>query len=250
MNEPVLSLRDAIICAVVGLVLSIVVHSICDSDLPDKISSALRNVACETAIEDTEPDSSAICQLIECVDRGEWPGDYTIEDILALLEEAKKDQLKKLGVTKAVGFRLDHLPGNIAGQYAPAEEEIIIDVEALIKSSPKMALHMICHECYHVAQLQFAVIYRDLSSDDKDLWFFRDAKKYLDEAEDYVNCNEDLETYRSQQLEKDAENYAYGMVDTYFLHYKYGPKNNGEKKYSLRYISGGCSAREGRRDQG
>lgn len=230
MDEPVLSLRDAIICAILGVASAIVVHYVWDSDLPDRISSALRNGTFETAIEDIEPDSSAICQLIECVDRGEWPGDYTIEDILVLLEEAKKDQLKKLGVTKAVGFRLDHLPGNIAGQYAPAEEEIIIDVEALIKSSPKMALHMICHECYHVAQLQFAVIYRDLPSDDKNLWFFRDARKYLDEASDYVSCNDDSETYRNQQLEKDAENYAYGMIDKYLFLYRYGQKNFGEKK--------------------
>ena len=215
LNEPVLSLRDSIRCVLLGLVFSVVFHILIDSDLPDRINSVFRVASCETSVEDANPDSAMIFQLIDYCKHGVWPKNYTSKDIIGMLKEVKKDQFRRLGVTKDVKLRADDLAGNLAGYYDPANEEIVIDEEVLTNSAPQIALQIICHESYHVAQVQFAFIYSRLSEEEKDLCFFYNAKKYWTEVENYVDCNENTAIYESQWIEMDADNYAQSMIDRY-----------------------------------
>lgn len=107
------------------------------------------------------------------------------------------------------------LETNTIGQYLYDENTIYIDSDILETCAPLTALDVICHECRHAYQ-HYVVNMLDWSQDSVNShYFYRQAKQWKLELEDYTDGYRNYDLYYQQNIEIDARDYAKKSVKAY-----------------------------------
>lgn len=94
------------------------------------------------------------------------------------------------------------------GYYTNEKNTIYIDETAFETSQAYEVLGVMLHEAYHAYQLQAVKVYRSVDNQAKRLLMFRGARSYEWEFINYIDGDEDFDTYYEQQMEEDARKYS------------------------------------------
>ena len=130
---------------------------------------------------------------------------------IALMEE---DYLGIQDLTEVVvvSEKLDEYE---CGHYADSEKTVSINVANIVNSSAEALIRTTAHEVFHVFEYK-TVASLDFSDEDvKNSYFYRDARRWHDNMENYAIAAIDYESYKEQPLEHDAFQYGEERVQVY-----------------------------------
>lgn len=139
-------------------------------------------------------------------------------------------ECRYLGMDKLVPIKASNLEFGINGQYRALDNEIVLSIDHLERSSAVDVTQTIAHECYHAAQFLYKEIYDSLNEEQQNLYFFRDVSQFSKEIENYVDGKNGFERYYyTQDLEQSARRYAISSAEQIFIkidEYEKQNKNN------------------------
>lgn len=111
------------------------------------------------------------------------------------------------------------------GYYIDSSKEIFINYKYLNEGELKDVLQTILHEMHH-AFVHYTVENIDYESDFvQDNYYYKQAREWKDNTENYISSNSNYDEYRDQPIEADARAYAEERVQYYF---KYIDDNSSE----------------------
>ena len=152
------------------------------------------------------------------------------EEKQEVLGVVRNIELRHLGITHSVDLGFSVLKVNTLGSYNENVYQILIDLNHLDKSPVDEVLHTVLHEIYHVYQHEQVQILEHIPEKYINLRMFSDIKDYAEEIANYTN-GDDYLSYRSQALERNANDYAdEGVADYYKLIQQYTKENKSIEK--------------------
>lgn len=144
-----------------------------------------------------------------------WSTLDTVSKVQVLQTIADMEQ-SKLGIPFRMTVIVEDLPGNELGCYKDDTKTISIDEKHLALSSQWRVVITVCHESYHCYQHRLVQVYHQADATLKELPCFGKAKQYEYELCNYVNGDDDMDTYSEQALEIDAREYAEKAAYEYY----------------------------------
>ena len=100
------------------------------------------------------------------------------------------------------------LDNNTLGQYSHDSKIIDIDFERLTSASPEECLKTLLHEVRHAYQYYVVEMLDWNSTDVQTEYFYKEARRWKFELENYISGRDCFETYYNQSIEWDARMYA------------------------------------------
>lgn len=102
------------------------------------------------------------------------------------------------------------------GVYENNTRTVTLNLDLLGAGAARDVLKTLCHEVYHAYQHELVILYNSLSQEERQLFLFREAGKYKEEFESYIDGETDYEHYIEQWCEIDSNAYAYDAVEDYY----------------------------------
>ena len=141
---------------------------------------------------------------------------------LAVLSTVVNTEGRYLGFNKKITLYTKDLDKGTLGYYSSDNNAIYLDTDHILNDSSREVLESCLHECFHVAQGQYADLYNSLDEEYKNMYFLMDAKELAEEFDSYVNGKSNYSHYYSQTCESTARSYAkasaqviYDRIDEY-----------------------------------
>lgn len=101
---------------------------------------------------------------------------------LAVLSTVVNAEGRYLGFNKKVTLYTRDLDEGTLGYYSPDNNAIYLDTNHILNGSSREVLESCLHECFHVAQGQYADLYNSLDEEDKNMYFLMDAKELAEDS--------------------------------------------------------------------
>lgn len=135
---------------------------------------------------------------------------------LAVLSTVVNAEGRYLGFNKKVTLYTRDLDEGTLGYYSPDNNAIYLDTDHILNGSSREVLESCLHECFHVAQGQYADLYNSLDEEDKNMYFLMDAKELAEEFDSYVDGKSNYSHYYSQTCESSARSYGKASAQVIF----------------------------------
>lgn len=147
----------------------------------------------------------------------EWEKlDDDLDTKLAVLSTVVNTEGRYLGFNKKITLYTKDLDKGTLGYYSPDNNAIYLDTGHILNDSSEEVLESLLHECFHVAQGQYADLYNSLDDEYKNMYFLIDAKEFAEEFDSYVNGKSNFSHYYSQSCESSARSYAKASTQVIF----------------------------------
>lgn len=130
---------------------------------------------------------------------------------VALLEKGN------LGIDDNVEIKVsaEKMPDNTCGYYTNGTKEIFINYKYLNEADLYDVLRTVSHEMHH-AFVFYTVETLDFNSESvKNSYYFKRAREWKDNTENYVSADSNFIEYENQPIEADARAYAQERVEEY-----------------------------------
>lgn len=138
------------------------------------------------------------------------------EEKIKVLQIIADIEVRYLGISHRLNVQSGSLEERTVGQYSENAYSVAIDLEQLEKYDSMKYVEVICHEAYHSYQYELVNLYYDTDENKKNLYIFRNIKKYEDEFKNYIKGHEDFYAYYTQRCEEDSREYAESAVCDYY----------------------------------
>lgn len=128
-------------------------------------------------------------------------------------------ELENLGIDDDVGISIeaDKIDENTMGYYVDSEKQIVINIGHICSDDVTENIDTIAHEVFHAYQ-HYVVSSVDFDSEFvKTSHYYKDAREWKDNIQNYISADYDFQKYQSQPLEADASEYASERVEEYML---------------------------------
>lgn len=135
---------------------------------------------------------------------------------LAVLSTVVNTEGRYLGFNKKITLYTKDLEEGAFGYYSPDNNAIYLDTNHILYDSSREVLESCLHECFHVAQGQYADLYNSLDEEYKNMYFLMDAKKFAEEFDSYADAKSNYSRYYSQSCECSARSYAKANAQVIF----------------------------------
>ena len=102
------------------------------------------------------------------------------------------------------------------GEYSQAKKAVYIDKDSL--ADPEECINTVCHEARHAYQ---HYVVDTLDWDDQEVqhgFYYRDARRWRDNFDHYVDGSDDSGAYYSQRVEEDARRYGFESCYIYLAY--------------------------------
>jgi len=135
---------------------------------------------------------------------------------LAVLQCVVNYEAYILGVDHRIYLNFGELNSTTLGYYHRSSGSIVINYDHMMDSTSEVAVNTICHEVFHAAQHTYANLYKRLPEEYKQIYFLNDAAIYVEEFANYIDGEEDFNSYHAQKVETDARSYSKEATEKIF----------------------------------
>jgi len=127
-------------------------------------------------------------------------------DVLQVVANIEKDNL---GLPHELNVVASAVNKNVGAHYDYRKHRITLGLGVLTYYTAEQAVNTIMHEVRHAYQYQLVELYNSLTPEQKQLKVFEESyiPNFTYELENYININEDYESYYNQFVEIDARLY-------------------------------------------
>ena len=152
-----------------------------------------------------------VCQLQE----EEWET-MSVQERLDVLQVIANIEASYLGLPHELNVFSAVMDETTGGYYTDATHSICINLEALSYGTAHEVLDTLAHEAYHAYEHRLVDLYEDVSPQQQKLLLFSTIAEYRFEFENYIDGDEDLYGYATQEIEMDCRRYAMFAVEDYY----------------------------------
>ena len=165
------------------------------------------------AANDTPPHAAERCSIEDYADELEVFQDDVLSTatktrIVKGLQAAANIESTNQGLSFTPIVKTAKLKKATLACYNHKTHTIYFNIDNFYDSTNTALLNAVLHECYHAQQHSLIEAYDSLAEEKKSLSKFKYLENYKKELKNYVDCDEDFNSYKSQQIEIDARNYA------------------------------------------
>ncbi len=156
----------------------------------------------------------------------------TREDKLNVLRDVCRVEFTELRVTHGFSLEYGELDDKTLAQYNESNYTVAINSKYIDSQNSFSLVHAMCHECFHARQ------YELLRGNDSLGRYTKEEIEelqtvYREELSDYCTPHEDRERYRAQNIEKDANTYAYQACMKYLRFYDISAEQYADILFSV-----------------
>lgn len=142
--------------------------------------------------------------------------ELTAQERLDILQMVANMEQAYLGIPQTLTVEVEDMERGTCGYYEDYTWTIYVNREYLETLSMQRLLVTVCHEAYHAYQKRLVQVYCRVDDQTENMLMFREIKTYLWEFLFYIDGTKDFEGYYSQNVERDARDYAEKRVEEYY----------------------------------
>lgn len=128
----------------------------------------------------------------------------TVEEKVDLVQTIVNSAAYDYGISHEISVGTAVLQRGMLAYYEPSTHQIVMDVAHLEESNGFYVLYTILHECTHAIQFEEVAIYQKLNEKERNLCLFENVSVYAEEFSNYVDTEDDFQTYYNQLTERHA----------------------------------------------
>jgi len=165
-------------------------------------------------IRQTETIASNI-NTVRLLQEDEWM-QLSMQERLDVLQVIANIEASYLGLPHELNVFSAVMDEKTGGYYVDDTHSIYINLEELSYGTAHEALDTLAHEAYHAYEHRLVELYDDVSPQQQDLLLFNTIAEYRYELSNYIDGDEDLYGYATQEIEMDCRRYAILAVEDYY----------------------------------
>jgi len=154
-------------------------------------------------------------ELLQSFRKDIWEN-YSVQEKLSVIQVFAEVETKRLGIPY-IPIETEWFVSILLGRYSNENNNIIINLEYLDKSTPEDCLSTCIHEIYHGYQY-YLINNTDWESGISQSILFDEVRQWRENSKDYKQASIENNEYEEQPLEKSARAYAkkeYDLIMSY-----------------------------------